>query len=86
MSIIGVTCFKRLLSKSGLLRRDNLLTTVMAFLSIVIVGGFIAFNRDKLTTDEIYFSVSPFIVLFFFWLIIRLMKIDTGVWIPWTQT
>jgi len=68
------------------LRRDSLFTIIIALLSIVIVGGFIAFNGDRLTSEEIYFLVSPFIVLFFFWLFITWMRNDTGVWIPWTQT
>ncbi|RLI09950.1 hypothetical protein DRO42_02800 [Candidatus Bathyarchaeota archaeon] len=65
-------------------RAARIFTIVMFVLLVIVIGGTIAVNRDTLTSDDVFALISPFFILFLFWLLIRWMRKKTGVsWVPW---
>lgn len=66
------------------MRRDKTFTITMALPSIILIGGTIAWNWKRTTIEDVLYIVSPYIVLFFFWLFIRWLRKSTGVKrVPW---
>jgi len=62
----------------------RIFTLVMIVLSVIIIGGTIILNLETITLDDIIALVSPFIIMFIFWLFIIWMRKETGVkWVPW---
>jgi hypothetical protein len=62
----------------------KIFTTVLAILSIVIVGGTLILNWETLTVDDVIALIAPFIIMFFWWLFVMWMRKETRVkWVPW---
>jgi hypothetical protein len=65
-------------------RGAKIFTVVVAILSIVIVGGTIVLNWERLTIDDVLAFIAPFVIMFFAWLLVIWMRKETGVkWVPW---